>query len=53
MHLASLDLKPGSPVKKLELVGRRTYSGNATDTFVEAKPFGFADIGDQYEAPRK
>jgi choloylglycine hydrolase len=37
VRLDDLDLRPGAPVKKLELVGGRTYSGNATDKFVEAK----------------
>ena len=53
VRLDDLDLKPGAPVKKLELVGGKTYSGNAVDKFVEAKLFGFADLKDQYEAPKK
>ena len=39
-----LDLKPGAPVKKLELVGGKTYSGNAADKFVEARLFDFAPL---------
>jgi penicillin V acylase-like amidase (Ntn superfamily) len=50
--LADLDLKPGAPVKKLELAGGRTYSGNAADRFVEAKLFEFAPL-EQGEAARK
>jgi len=53
VRLDDLDLKPGAPVKKLELVGGKTYSGNATDKFVEAKLFSFADLRDLYEAPKK
>jgi choloylglycine hydrolase len=41
-----LDLKPGAPVKKLELAGGRTYSGNAVDKFVDAKLFTFQDLSD-------
>ena len=48
-----LDLKTGAAVKKLELVGGKTYSGNAKDKFIEAKLFEFADLKDQYEAPKK
>jgi choloylglycine hydrolase len=53
VRLDDLDLKAGAPVKKLELVGGKTYSGNATDKFVEAKLFRFADIRDQYETPKQ
>jgi penicillin V acylase-like amidase (Ntn superfamily) len=53
VRLDDLDLKPGAPAKKLELVGGKTYSGNATDQFVEAKLFSFADLRDLYEAPKK
>ena len=53
VRLDDLDLKPGAPVKKLELVGGKTYSGNATDKFVEAKMFEFADLKDLYEPPEK
>jgi choloylglycine hydrolase len=41
-----LDLRVGAPVKKLELAGGRTYSGNAVDKFVEAKVFTFQDLSD-------
>ena len=41
-----LDLRSGAPVKKLELAGGRTYSGNAVDKFVEAKLFTFQDLTD-------
>jgi penicillin V acylase-like amidase (Ntn superfamily) len=53
VRLDDLDLKSGAPVKKLELVGGKTYSGNAVDKFVEAKLFGFADLRNLYEAPKK
>jgi choloylglycine hydrolase len=52
VRLDDLDLKPGAPVKKLELVGGKTYSGNAADKFVEARLFDFAALGSQYEAPK-
>jgi choloylglycine hydrolase len=52
VRLDDLDLKKGAPVKKLELVGGKSYSGNATDKFVEAKLFAFADLRDQYEAKK-
>jgi hypothetical protein len=47
------DGQEGAPVKTLELVGGKTYSGDATDKFVEAKLFNFADLKDLYEAPKK
>jgi penicillin V acylase-like amidase (Ntn superfamily) len=46
VKLDDLDLKPGAPVKKLELVNGKTYSGNALDKFVDAKLFTFADLTD-------
>lgn len=39
--LSDLNLKKGSPVKKLSLTGGRIYSGNAANNFEEAKPFDF------------
>ena len=53
VKLDELDLKAGAPVKKLELAGGMTYSGNATDKFVPAELFAFADLTDLYEAPKK
>jgi penicillin V acylase-like amidase (Ntn superfamily) len=53
VRIDGLDLKPGAPGKKLELVGGKTYSGDATDKFVEAKMFVFADLTDLYEPPKK
>lgn len=53
VKLDELDLKPGAPVKKLELVGGKAYSGNAADKFVEAKLFEFAPLGGKYEAIKK
>jgi len=41
-----LDFKAGAPVKKLELAGRKTYSGNTADKFVDAKLFTFQDLTD-------
>jgi penicillin V acylase-like amidase (Ntn superfamily) len=46
VKLDELDLNPGAPVKKLALAGGKTYSGNATDKFVVAKLFTFADLTD-------
>jgi penicillin V acylase-like amidase (Ntn superfamily) len=46
VKLDDLDLKPGAPVRKLELAGGKTYSGNAVDKFVDAKLFTFADLTD-------
>ena len=46
VKLDDLDLRPGAPVKKLQLAGGRTYSGNAFDQFVEAKLFTFQDLTD-------
>ena len=53
VRLDDLDLKPGAPVKQLELVGGKTYSGNAADKFVEAMLFDFMALGSRYEAPKK
>jgi choloylglycine hydrolase len=44
VKLDELDLKAGAPVKKLQLAGGRTYSGNALGQFVVAKPFVFQDL---------
>ena len=46
VKLDELDLKPGAPVKKLELAGGKTYSGNAIDKFIYAKLFTFQDLTD-------
>ena len=46
VKLDELDLKPGAPVKKLELKGGKTYSGNAVGQFVDAKLFTFQDLTD-------
>ncbi|QDT73584.1 Penicillin acylase precursor [Lacipirellula limnantheis] len=53
VRLDDLDLKPGAPVKKLELVGGKTYNGNAADKFVEATLFTFAPLGSHYEATKE
>jgi len=39
--LAELDLKEGAPVKKLALIGGKTYSGSAASKFEPAQPFEF------------
>jgi choloylglycine hydrolase len=39
--LADADFKESAPVKKLELVGGKTYNGNAASEFKDAKPFVF------------
>ncbi|MFN0055202.1 MAG: linear amide C-N hydrolase [Planctomycetales bacterium] len=52
VRLGDLDLKPGAPVKKLELINGKTYSGSAADKFVESKLFKFAPLGSHYEAPK-
>jgi penicillin V acylase-like amidase (Ntn superfamily) len=46
VKLDDLDLKAGAPVKKLELAGGKTYSGNALAQFKEAKLFTFQDLSD-------
>ena len=46
VRLDELDLKPGAPVKKLQLAGGKTYSGNAVGQFVDAKLFTFQDLTD-------
>ena len=51
VRLDDLDMRPGAPVKKLELAGGKTYSGNAVDKFVNAELFTFADLTDL--APKK
>jgi penicillin V acylase-like amidase (Ntn superfamily) len=39
--LADIDFKEGAAVKKLDLDGGKTYSGNASAHFKVAKPFVF------------
>jgi choloylglycine hydrolase len=46
VKLDELDLRPGAPVKKLQLAGGNTYSGNALGKFVEAELFTFQDLND-------
>lgn len=46
VKLDELNLKPGAPVRKLELKGGKTYSGNAVGHFVDAKLFTFQDLSD-------
>jgi penicillin V acylase-like amidase (Ntn superfamily) len=52
VKLNDLDLKPGAPVRKLTLTGGKTYSGNATDKFVEAPLFKFASLDTKFEEPK-
>jgi penicillin V acylase-like amidase (Ntn superfamily) len=46
VKLDELDFKPGAPVKKLQLAGGNTYSGNALSQFTQAKLFIFQDLTD-------
>jgi penicillin V acylase-like amidase (Ntn superfamily) len=46
VKLDELDLRPGAPVRKLQLAGGKTYSGNAAGQFVDAKLFTFQDLTD-------
>jgi penicillin V acylase-like amidase (Ntn superfamily) len=46
VKLDELDLKQGAPVKKLQLAGGKTYSGNALAQFVNAPLFTFQDLTD-------
>ena len=46
VRLDDLDLKQGAPVKKLQLAGGNTYSGNAVSQFVDARLFTFQDLTD-------
>jgi choloylglycine hydrolase len=40
-RLASMDFRAGAPVKKLTLTGGKTYSGDASSSYVDARPFPF------------
>ncbi|MFS8035934.1 linear amide C-N hydrolase [Xanthobacter sp. AM11] len=42
--LAELDLKPGAPVKKLDLTGGKVYSGSVAARFEKAEPFTFLPV---------
>jgi penicillin V acylase-like amidase (Ntn superfamily) len=46
VKLDELDLRPGAPVKKLQLAGGKSYSGNALGQFVAAPLFSFQDLTD-------
>jgi choloylglycine hydrolase len=46
VKFGELDLRPGAPVRKLQLAGGKTYSGNAVGRFVDAKLFTFQDLTD-------
>ncbi len=39
--LAKLNLKPGAPVRKLTIQNGEIFSGDVSDQFKEARPFGF------------
>lgn len=41
MNMAEFDFNAGAPVKKLQLSGGETYSGNVTTKFISAEPFKF------------
>lgn len=53
VKLDDLNLEPGAPVRKLELVGGKTYNGTATDEFVDATLFEFASLNDKFEPAAK
>ena len=53
VKLDNLDLKPGAPVKKLELTGGKTYNGNVADKLVDAKLFNFASLDTKFEEPQR
>lgn len=44
VKLDDLNLMPGAPVKKLELAGGKTYSGNALGQLVDSELFIFQDL---------
>jgi penicillin V acylase-like amidase (Ntn superfamily) len=44
VKLDDLDLRPGAPVKKLQLAGGKSYSGNALGQFVDSSLFTFQDL---------
>lgn len=46
VKLDDLDFTAGAPVKRLELAGGKTYSGNAKDKFADAKLFTVQDLTD-------
>lgn len=50
VKLDELNFKRGAPVKKLELAGGKTYSGNTLNQFKEAKLFIFQDLTDVVKA---
>ena len=39
--IGEMNFKPGAPVKKLTLVGGKTYSGDAANEFKDSEPFKF------------
>ena len=44
IRLDDLDFTQGAPVRKLELAGGKTYSGNAVEKFANATLFTFQDL---------
>lgn len=44
VKLDDLRFEAGMPVKKLELAGGKTYNGNASQQFIDAKLFEFASL---------
>jgi hypothetical protein len=53
VKLDNLNLEPGDPVKKLELVAGRTYNGNAAEKSVDALLFHFSSLEDTFEPAAK
>jgi hypothetical protein len=51
--LAEREHKPGAPVRKMELVGGKTNSGNTADKFMKPKLFDLASVGGKYDAIKK
>ena len=44
VDMKDVDFSEGAPVRMLDLVGGRTYAGNAASLFVEAEPFEFERV---------
>jgi penicillin V acylase-like amidase (Ntn superfamily) len=41
VDLKKINFSKGAPVKKLDLLGGKIYSGNTSDSFIESQPFDF------------
>lgn len=44
VNLKDIDFSVGAPVKKLDLVGGKTYAGNTANEFVKTEPFKFYPV---------